>query len=202
MFKIEPWFEGKRVVIIGGGTSLTPKQIHIIAKARLALNSDIRVICVNDAIYLAWWADWLHACDMKWWNWHAQQVSGFKGIRTTLDPAVPKEWANLLQNAGKPGFDPDPSRCTTGANGGYQAMHCAIHAGAKEITLVGIDIDQSGHWFGSHPTDVKVNRLDVMLPWFKGLVPVLKERGIKVFNASPISKIDCWPKVDLEQHLK
>ena len=200
-FRIEPWFKGKRVVVIGGGTSVTTKQIHTIARARLNSDSDVRVIAINDAVFLAWWADWLHGCDAKWWNWHAQRVSTFKGIRTTLDPSVKSEHADLLRNTNKLGFDPDPSCCKTGANGGFQAMHCAIHAGAREIILVGIDMDKKNHWFGDHPGGWDVDRPRVMLPHFSSLVPTLDERGIKVYNASPISQLDIWPKIDLEQHL-
>ena len=202
MFAIEPWFAGCRVVIIGGGTSVTPKQIHSIAKARLDLGSKTRVIAINDAIFLAWWADWLHACDGKWWRWYVQHVEGFKGIRTTLAEDIPEGWAHRLKNTGKDGFDPDPSCVRTGHNGGYQAMHSAIHAGAREIVLVGIDMDKSTHWFGKHPNDIELDRAALMLPKFEGLIPELTARGIKVWNASPISTIQHWPKVDIDAILR
>jgi hypothetical protein len=201
-FRIEPIFDGCKVVIIGGGTSVTPAQIHTIAKARLDLGSKVRVISINDAIFLAWWSDWLHACDGKWWRWHIQRVQWFPGLKTTLADDIPPEWAGRLENTGKEGFDPDPSAVRTGHNGGYQAMHCAIHAGAKEIVLVGIDLDRETHWFGKHPNDVDVDRGALMLPMFAGLVPELERRKIKVWNASPISRLEIWPKISIETVLE
>lgn len=200
-FRVEPWFKGKRVVIIGGGESLTLRQIHAVARARLDLGSNVGVIAVNDAVFVAWWADWLHACDYRWWKWHVQRVQWFQGIKTTLDPQVPEQWANRLNNTGKEGFDEDPANVKTGGNGGYQAAHCAIHAGAREIILLGIDMDMKGHWFGGHPTHLSVNRPRTMLKCWEGLVPVLKQRRIRMFNASPASRIECWPKIDIERHL-
>lgn len=199
MSGVEPWFEGRPVVIIAGGPSVTLRDIHLIARKRLDLGSKWRVIAVNDAVYPAWWADWLHACDANWWHWHIQRVAHFAGIKTTLDPSVPREWAWLLDNTGNEGFDPSPRNCRTGGNSAYQAMHCAIHAGASKIVLVGVDMDKGSHWFGEHPKEANVDRATAMLPAFPTLVPTLKARGIEVLNASLRSRLEIFPKVELEQ---
>jgi len=199
-FRIEPVFSGFPVVIIAGGESVTARDFHSIAIARL--ENRIRVIAVSDAVYPAWWADWLHSCDMKWWTAHIQRVQHFPGIKTTLDPLVPRQWAGLLQNTGKEGFDPDPENCRTGANSSYQAMHCSIHAYGSEICLVGVDVNNGGYWFGGHQfSRIDVDRTEVMLPHFSGLVPELEARKIKVVNASKPSLLDIWPKVDLQTYL-
>ena len=198
---VEPWFRNNRVIIIGGGPSVTAKAIHQIAKARLELGSDLRVIAVNDAIYLAWWADWLHACDQKWWVWHINRVQHFKGIKTTLASGIDPRWAGYIKETGKDGFDPDPSQIRHGSNGSYQAMHCAIHAGAKEIGLIGVDLSDNGHFHAGHPVDVSVDRLTTMGPPFKTLLPTLAERGIKVRNLSKASRLETFQKQDLESWL-
>lgn len=194
-------FEGKRVVIIAGGPSVTLQDIHRIARARLDLGSDLRVIAVNDAVFVAWWADWLHASDARWWNWNIQRIRQFNGIRTTIDPTVPKGWAHHLDNTGKEGFDPDPANCRNGGNSAYQAMHCAIHAGASSIVLVGVDMDRSGHWHPEYENVPTCDRPAVMLPAFQTLAPTLAERRIKVVNVSPRSLLEIWPKVSLESAL-
>lgn len=198
-FKVENWFKGRHVVILGGGPSLTAKGFHVIAKARLALNSNIRVIAVNDAIFLAWWADWLHACDFKWWDWHKNRLSNYRGIKTTLDEIVPEPWAGLLNNTGTQGFDEDPHNCRTGGNGVYQAMHCAIHAGANRITIVGCDMNTDGHWHTEHTNQVVCNRPVSMMPHFKTLVEPLSERSIFVTNASVDSCLTLWPRKPIEE---
>lgn len=200
MFRPEILY-GKKVIIVAGGTSVTAAFIHSIAKARLDLGSEYRVVAINDAVFLAWWADWLHFSDVKWWNWHGQRISGFGGCKTTIDPLVPSVAAHELKNTGKFGFDPDPANCRTGGNSAYQAMHIAIHAGVREIILVGVDMDMRSHWFGDHPDKITSHRISSMLPAFETLEPALKERGIKVWNASPISNLNVWPKVSLKEIL-
>lgn len=199
---IQKWFDGCRMVIIAGGSSVTLHDIHAIAMARLEPESNLRVMAINDAVFLAFWADWLHACDARWWEWHNAKLSEFQGIRTTLDEKVPEGWAMRLNNSGQTGFDEDPANCRTGSNGAYQAMHSAIHAGATEICLVGVDMDLAGHW---HPPREGVRHCDrpnVMLPKFESIAPALEERGIKVVNASQHSLLEVWPKASLESFLQ
>lgn len=200
-FRVEPWFEGFKTIIIAGGPSVTLKTIHTIAKARLDLSSKVRVIAVNDAIYPAWWADWLHACDQKWWNWHIQRVQHFTGIKTTLAPGINRSWAEYLEHSGEDGFDPDPTLIRHGRSGAYQALHCAIHAGSKEIILVGVDLCDGSHWFGDHPMETHCDRLTMMGPAFETIIPAARERGVTVLNASPSSRLECFPKVSLEARL-
>lgn len=194
-------FEGDTIVILAGGPSVTLKTIHHIARRRLDLNSGISAIAVNDAVFVAWWADWLHACDARWWRWNVQQVRNFPGIRTTLDEMVPPAWANLLNNTGKDGFDPNPLNCRTGGNGAYQAMHMAVHAGARKLVLVGVDMDRSGHWHQEYKGVASCDRDVVMLPSFETLKPELDRRGIQVVNASLESKLEIWPKLPIEEAL-
>lgn len=207
-FTVEPLWTGCTSVILAGGPSLSLKQIRAIAMARMREASPFRVIAVNDAIYPAWFADWHHACDREWWYHHIQTVHQFPGIKTTLADDVPEPWVTgYLENSGCEGFDPDPSRCRTGANSAYQAMHISIHAGVRKIILVGVDMKASGadhHWFGDHPkviTPLNADYQHTMVPHFETLKPALAERGIEVVNASPGSALAAFPLVNLEEAL-
>lgn len=201
-YRVDPIWAGQRVVIIGGGPSVTPEQIHRIARAKLA--GAVKVIAVNDAIYLAWWADWLHACDSSWWNVHYPTVHTFNGIRTTLDECVPDRWrVGCLRNTGKHGFDPDPANCRTGANSIYQAIHCCIHAGAREVVLVGCDMRRTrdrSHWHAGHGGP-DVDYANVMAPCFDTIVPTLEERRVRVINASPGTALKTFQTAPLEDAL-
>lgn len=199
--RVDRLWAGLTAVLIGGGPSLTLEQIQMIAKSRLSA-SGVRVIAVNNAVYVAWWADWLHGCDSKWWIEHIQQVQHFPGIRTTLDPLVPERWkVGLLNNTGQTGFDPDPANCRTGSNGIYQAIHCCIHAGVKQIILAGVDMkrapDGRSHWHGGHGLSAP-DYQTVMAPHFETLVPELRERRISVVNASPGTALTTFPVVSLD----
>ncbi len=194
-YAVSRMWPGQTVVIIGGGASLSLAQIRTIAMKRLA--GRCRVIAVNDAVYPAWWADWLHACDAKWWQWHIQEVQHFSGIKTTVENEVPDGWVDgFLKQTGIEGFDPDPSSIRTGGNSVYQAICIAMHAGAARIVLVGVDM-RGPHWFGDHPDKITPNFSVDLAPHFETLKPALAERGVAVANASLTTALQAFPAVDL-----
>ena len=208
-YTVEPAWNGRTAVILGSGPSFTLKQNQQIAIARNRPSSPLRVIAVNNAVFGAWWADWLHACDNTWWHTYIQSVHTFPGIKTTLAHDVPEPWVTgYLQNTGPDGFDPDPSCCRTGANGVYQAMCIAIHSGVRRIILIGVDMKEGPrgekHWFGDHPGlagAAKVDYAKTMIPKFAGLLPTLEARGIEVVNATPGTALHTFPLMELEKAL-
>jgi len=208
----KPWsipvmWPGETVVVLGGGPSLDLKQIHTVARARLA--NRCRVIAVNDAVFPAWWGDWLHGCDFKWWDWHKETALKFPGIRTTCTETVPIAWAHYLQVA-KPnsktgrrtGMPKRPYMVAGGGNGGYQAIQCAVKAGGAKVLLLGFDMGFSpsgeSHFFGDHPDRMRSDYVETMLPNFPGLAKVLNELGVEVINCSPQTQLDVFPTARLE----
>ena len=190
-------FSGRTVCVIAGGMSVTARAVRHIALSRM--NDKCRVIAVNDAVYLAWWADWLHAGDYKWWAANIDRVQHFRGLKTTID-GVPSGWASNLTNTGRDGFDPDTGTCRNGNNSGYQAVHCAIQAGAAKIVLVGFDMC-GRHWFGAHPTEPTPDYGKAMVPHFESLLPALAERRIDVANCALGSMLKCFRIGSLEHEL-
>ncbi len=189
-----PKWRGQTVVILGGGASLTGTALRYVARAKQS--GRCRVIAVNDAVYLAWWADWLHAADAKWWHANIDFVKRFEGLRTTVD-CVPQQWRVYpLEATGPKGFDRRAGRCR-GNNSGYQALHCAIQSGASRIVLVGFDM-RGPHWFEGPADRYEADYAGVMLPHFKTLRRTLKARGVEVVNCSPGSALICFPQRPLE----
>ena len=192
------------VAIVDGGPSLTLRHVHRLAIAHG--DGRIKVIAINDAVFPCWWADWLHACDPKWWEWHRNHgIDRFPGIRTTnVQNAICAVWGvHLVRTDGVGGFSDDPARVKTGKNGAYIAVQMAVHAGAKRILLLGVDMKPGApgemHWFGLHPDgDRHMPDFAGMRETWKTLVEPLKSRGVEVVNCSPDSALDCFPKARLE----
>jgi len=200
---------GATVVCIAGGPSLTLTQVRRVAIARL--EERCRVIAVNDAIYVAWFADWLHATDNKWWTWHRLSATKFGGIKTAIADGLPAGWGvKILRNANGEGgqmggFSEAPDTIHPGGNGGYQAVQMAAKAGGCRIPLLGFDMrfgpaDES-HWHGDHPDGMRSDYVNTMLPWWPSLVEPLKARGVEVINCSPGSAIECFPRANIEDVL-
>lgn len=226
-WSVPPIFGGKPVVIIGSGHSLSLVDIRRVAIARA--DDRCRVIAVNDAIYVAWFADWLHGSDFKWWNWHKQAATRFPGIRTTINETVPAGWAKCLRSTGPVGFDPDPGCIRHGSNSVFQAMHAAVHAGASAQYLLGVDMRREkedpdkpldgqkdlgrSHYFGEHQDGIHPIYRVTMAPRFAerpkvndtetgpSLYDVLRERKIPVFNCTRGSALKTFPYADLESLL-
>jgi hypothetical protein len=182
-------------------------QVRHVALARL--ENKCRVIAINDAIFVAWWADWLHGCDYKWWNWHRSSALKFTGIKTTLTDSVPDAWdVHLLKTAkadkeGRTGgFPAEADTVAGGGNGAFQCIQLAAKAGAKRILLLGVDMkfgeDKQSHWFGDHPDRIKSDYEGTMLCHFPSLVEPLAQRNVEVINCSPDSALKIFPAGDIK----
>jgi hypothetical protein len=201
-FAVSPVFHGETVAVIGGGPSLTLDQMRRVNRARML--GRLRILAVNDAAFVAA-SDWVHACDARWWSWHGAALACCRAIKTTADADTLDALVDgHLVDTGRSGFDADPSCIRTGGSSVYQGMHIAIHAGARRILLVGVDMrrGEAGetHWHAGHGTRTP-DYASAMLPHFATLLPALAERRVEVVNCSPGSALDCFPTGDLRDHV-
>lgn len=201
---------GATVVIIGGGSSLTPEDVDYVgvrASARRLerrhLKSDapeIRVIAIKEAIELAPWADVLYACDDKWW-YHHKGYPFFAGTKYALEP---QRWAwpdvQVLRNTGDEGLETDPAGLRTGHNSGYQAVNLAVHHGATKIVLLGFDMwsgpEGRQNWFYKPGLHID-SPYPIFLMRFAALAEPLKQAGVHVVNASRFTVMNSFPRVSL-----
>ena len=197
---------GETVVCIGGGPSLTPEQVN-------TCRGRARVIAINDALFLAPWADLHYVCDRRWiHDWHGddKRVLAFKGLKVTLDRALAESvpgW-KLVENDDKQGRDGLCAASTgvkTGRNSGYQVINLAVHLGVSRILLLGYDMRAVGdktHWFGGHPVKCSPTVFErTMLPGFPTLVEPLKALGVEIVNCTPGSAIEAFPKQEITDAL-
>ncbi len=203
-----PWivpalWSGARAVLIAGGPSLTAEHVEL-------CRGRAKVLAINDAYRLAPWADMLYFCDSRWWEWHRDRAPyrDFAGERVTLseDVAAREPGVRWLRNGGVSGYDERPDCLRNGANSGYQALHLAVHLGARHIVLLGYDLrlGEGGkqHWFGAHPGHaLRQAHLDIFKRNFESIVAPLAARGVTVVNATPGSALDCFPTASLSAAL-
>lgn len=91
-------------------------------------------------------------------------------------------WSAML------GLSENPDAIHTG-NSAYGALGLAYHLRPKKIILYGVDGTQEERVTGSYP-----NYLYHLPLLFASAKPQLQRAGIKVYNASPISLINCFMK--------
>lgn len=188
---------GETFVIIGGGSSLTPKDVAYV-------HGKARVIAIKEASQLAPWADALYAADPKWWKYY-EGAPDFQGLKYTIEPQ-PIIWpkVHILRNTGDGGLELDPTGLRTGFNSGYQAINLAVHLGAAKIVLLGFDCWTGPHgqqnWFRK-PGLHLASPYPLFLQAFATLAEPLAALKVEVLNASRFTVLSTFPRVNLEEAL-
>lgn len=95
-----------------------------------------------------------------------------------------------------------------GGNSGFQALNLAVQFGARDILLIGFDMSDIGgaHWYGrnrwagaNNPSHTNFRK---WIAAFDAAAPVLRARGVNVFNASPLSALTCFPKATVHEFVQ
>lgn len=223
---VEREWEGKTVVLIGGGPSLTQEQVALAHEAHKA--GRIKCIAINDAYLWAPWADVSYFADSSWWKEHtngvakpliklsAQQVrerfSAFAGQKCSIQNSganVADEAVHILRNKDHPhhgvGLSYIAGSLVTGRNGGFQALNLSILAGGKVDILLGYDgaPDKKGrsHWSGGHSRPTPQDAYEHYRAAFTAAEGAIKKLGVRVINCSPGSEINSFEKMTLEEAL-
>lgn len=116
----------------------------------------------------------------------------------------------------KYGLTSNRSQVVWNGNSGTAAINMAVHLGVKNIVLVGFDMKCSEldekevtHWHGYHREKYAKKKKAIKKPPFsrhmKGYPRIQAEAsrmGVSIYNMSPISAIECLPKINLKQALE
>lgn len=175
--------------------------------AKLVLYEEVScpIIAVNGSIDWLPRADWWFTLDMSAENrqrferqrpavkyiacgepGHVRRVS-HRGAEPA-DKSSPEWW--LWRWSAKLGLSEDPGAIHTG-NSAYGALGLAYHMRPKRIVLCGVDADDQPR------IDGQMTRSLAHLPMlFESAVPQLRAAGVEVVNASPWSRITCFPKIE------
>lgn len=198
---IDPEWDGEIAVCLGSGPSLTADD------ALYCRDQGAKILAVNDAVWLAPWADVLYAADSAWWKqWTATPNIGLPPRLLTVDPLARdyRPSVQLLNYITGTGLSLDSSTVMTGGHSGYQAINVAAHYSPRRIVLLGYDMQPSPtgdhHFFGNH-LDGRHVRYAERLPAFATLRAPLAALGIEIVNASRVSAITAFPRVSLAEAL-
>lgn len=200
----------KRVAIVGSGPSATPLSA-------INIPSDVTIIAVNGAV------EWLPRCDY-WFTLDPDLKNYNRMIRQRLGvyyfAAVPAGygtphakipvWRNPPPNnihylhrktgtgvlSSLSGLSDNPTEINTG-NSAYGALGLARHFQAEKVALFGIDANRRRRIEGGRPGEF------VHLPGlFASALQDLRENGIKVINGSSLSRVTCFPRIDVQGAVK
>lgn len=184
--------------LIGGGPSLKGFDF-----GRLCGRT---VVAVNDAVYHLPFATALFSLDLTWIRNRRKEVSAFAGERYLAVPddfdfSSGPEATYLLRSRAKLGLSSDPTQIHMGGgNSGFGALNLAFLKGARRIILLGYDLISAGvHWHSGYAWQGAANS-KMYLSWaerFDQVALQLASNGVEVLNASPVSAIKAFPKINL-----
>lgn len=193
-----PDWSGQTGIVVASGPSAKDAPLD-------AVRGRAKIIAVNNSYQLAPWADALYGCDARWWDSH-KGVPSFGGLKISRDVSARNQYPSvrlvralhgqnviLTEKRGYIGW---------GGNGGFHALNLAVQFGCKRIVLVGFDMTLSAgdHWHGSHGGRLNDPRAQQVEAWRQVLddnADRLASLGVEVLNASPVSALTKYPKVDL-----
>lgn len=175
------------------------------------------VALVNDTYRLAPWADLLYASDARWWQHHRPNFSGEKWTTKRDDPSKGSIYKisvktirelSLKHMLGtyEDGISFDPRIIHFGGNSGFQLLNLVILAGAKNIGLLGYDMQldrndpNKEHFFGNHPKGFSSPRscFQYWIRQFNTAAGQLRDKDIRVVNLTRDTALDCFPKMSIE----
>jgi hypothetical protein len=203
---------GATFVVIGSGPSLTKEDCWAVYDARNSgEHREIRIIAINDAYQLAWFADVLYAPDLQWWQW--KKLAGVTREQLpprcfTWDPQVLAYYDTVtpLGRANDLGLSPDRSKLASGGFSGYAALNLSVHLGPpSRILTLGFDM-QAGpkgqhHFNGEHPNGNHIN-YPLKVGNFKSIATELKALKIPVINCSKWTSVTAFPRMGLADALR
>jgi hypothetical protein len=202
MSKVLPVFQGKTVVCMASGPSLTVEQVEMVRVAGLPT-----FVC-NDSYLIAPFAVVCYFADSKWFKWHREKPEwiAFKGEKCTIHSSafqVDDPNIHVLKNSGHEGLSSDPAGIMTGSHSGYQLVNIATLTGASRVLLLGYDckrVNGKKHFFGDHP-DGTEPPYDSIKKRYNKMEQAAKGLRIEILNATPGSALEAFPKVELADAL-
>jgi hypothetical protein len=223
--EVLPAWKGGKVVILGGGPSLTMEQVDLVRREHEGWR--LHCIAVNDSYLVAPFSDLLYAADAKWHDWHTRGIekkaiglsavevakcfkvfAGQKCSIATQQNRITDEAMHVLKNKNGnkhgSGISLDPQYIVTGRQSGYQALNVAILAGASNVLLLGFDgkaLDGRTHWHGGHPETTQAGAWQSYARAWTDGQHAIRATGVRIINCSLQSSIGLFEKMSLEQAL-
>lgn len=188
----------RRVGVVASGPSLEAWQTDYLAARGvtcIATNSSYRRLSSPGIVY---------GCDAVWWDHNASSVkfAGHTGWTQDHSASI-RHGLRYVRAVWRRGLGRIPGVIHHGANSGFQAINLAYQFGAREIYLVGFDMQKTGgksHWHGDHPEPLK--NAGGIETWIKNFAPLaegLRAEGVRVINCSIQTALTCFDRADLRE---
>lgn len=189
---------GETVFIVAGGPSLLDVDLECLVGRP--------VIAINKAYRLVPWAEFLFFNDGWFWNENRAEILKFPGQIVTPWTRAIHPRVHVMRRTGSRGIDGNPSCLRSGGTSVLGGSNLAAHLiGWGRIVLLGVDmkfaVNGRTHWHEGHSVQAVPEQFPYMIRALESMKKPLKKMGIRVFNATEGSALDCFTKVPLSRFL-
>lgn len=203
-----PWFldwRNQAVAVVASGPSVKKDEVA-------SLKGRIKVIAIKENYDIAPWADVVYGCDAPWWR-NARNLPKYMGLKVSASQDLRVQFPDIkLVTLEKYDdfirFAP-LGQIGAGGNSGFQAVNLAVQFGAKKILLIGFDMDHRArhpHWYGRNNGPGRTNpdhfNYDRWRKAFTQSSASLRDAGVEVINASPVSALKCFDRLSVIETLE
>ncbi len=212
VLKENEW-KDERCFIVGGGPSLNGFDFS-------KLKDKGRIIAVNKSFYDVPFADVLIGMDTSFFRWadsgklakpplgekYRKAYREFKGHKIFIAsrPTMIKN-VHIIDRTKRMGLSKKfEDGIYTGNNSGVGALAFACIMGCNPIYLLGIDGKHKAksHYHEGYPYRPQTSKTaKSFISHFQALGQEIKKAGIRVYNCSPISAVNTFPKRDIKEIL-
>lgn len=194
------------LAIVGCGPSLQTFDLNRIR------DTGARVLAVKGAIFDLPWAYMGFGLDWpRFKQWRDRLAEATMPIVWAFEPDVsislPANVMAIKRKNGTNALSTDPAALTCGGTSGFAALNLAFLKGAKQIVLFGYDHTAKGAQWHANWKHYAGHRNHSRRNWgtwaenYEATLPLLRQNGVEVANASPESLIGAFPRCSLEDGL-
>lgn len=184
--------EGKRLFILASGPSLSKLDLSPL-KRRMVMGLNRSGLIFPDTYYHC-------TMDQRLFDEYHDLLKKTRYLFTLQN----RPWGVPLNLLGSEGFSWDLEEGVySGYTISYLALQIAVYMGFKEIVFLGLDLKHEGprtHFFGSdyHSENHEQTEFPRMRKMLNYGAQVLSSTDVKVYNCSPVSDLECFPKISYE----
>lgn len=177
------------------------------------MSKDFRCIAVNNAYRIASWSEFVWFADMKWWDWHSEELLASRlPIATCCEhpkvlkhPSVSKLRLYARDSEHRYGISEKKGFVAFNSSSGASAINLAYHMGARKVVLLGFDMRRvhgEKNWHSDHKEQKNFSPFSRHMKAFGPIGQDAKRLGIEIVNCTPNSAIEEFPIISLEEALQ
>lgn len=200
-WKIPKEWHGERCFILGGGPSLDPEILPRLKGKGRILATNAAAFYTNDADAILW-------SDQRFLKWNIERLKSVNAKHMIAsNPMFEFDSDGLeikrVRREPKMGLSKNP-KFLRGLCSGARAINAAFLFGVKEIILIGFDmkkISGKNNFHDMHKVQPNSRNYDNFIKHFPPMAKELAAHGVAVHNTARGSRLDCFPKTNLEDFI-